>query len=270
MILNNKRGLQLGGQALQGLGQQGKFLQAQGRQAGLEADQRSKHAEMENNYLKAQRFALDQSHLMQQDPNMPRTVTDTSMTIGPGGVGTQKMLPPNLMGRFKNLINNATYKAPTDLNMSTPDKVAMKEADFSPIDATAYQDAQYARLKEKAGLMGKSAVGSLSSELAGRGIGNASGAFGKGLANIVSQSVQPLSDLNVSHLEEEYKAAQRARELSESRVQNEYSGNITQRGQDLNQQNALNALKMALADNRYQSDFNKSNQWQQLLLRYLS
>ena len=110
---------------------------------------------------------------------------------------------------------------------------------------------------------------SLAGELAGRGISGASGTFGRGLADRVARSVQPLADLNVAHLGQEYQAADRARQLSESRSQADYSGQIAQRGQSMGQQNAMNALQMAISGNQYESDMNQQNYFLELLKRYL-
>lgn len=240
--------------------------------------------EFERNALTAQGNALNQAHAMQSNPENPRTVTDTSMTIGNNGSilsgkvnssqmsgGTTKMLPPNLEGRFMNLLegNGAKFQKPTDLNMGMPPRETMPAASFSPTDATAFQEAQFSRLKDKAGLLGRSAVNSLSSELAGRGISGASGAFGKGLADIVSQTTQPLADLNVAHLGEQFRDSQLARQMAEQRSATEFSGALQQRGQDFNQQNALNALKMSLSDREFESDLNSENIWRQLLQKFL-
>jgi hypothetical protein len=69
--------------------------------------------------------------------------------------------------------------------------------------------------------------------------------------------VQPLADLNVAHLGQEYQAAQRARELAENRAQAEFSGGISQRGQTINANNALNQLRLALAAQKQEALMNE-------------
>lgn len=227
------------------------------------------------NALTAQRSALDQSHMLQAGP-APRTITDTSMTIGSGGetevqqnsrtasggggtVGTRQ-LPPDLQGRFMPLVELGQQSIPGGSGAMPPPRATMPDADFSPGDATAHQDAAFSRLKDRAGLLGKGALDTLSSQLAGRGIGGASGAFGRGLADILAQTTQPLADLNVAHLQEEYGAADRARALSEQRASNVYSGDITQRGQDIQTQMAIDQLKASLLRAKYEGEIAQRGQ----------
>lgn len=239
------------------------------------AQDRIRQDEASNNQLLAQRYALDNSHQLQQGPN-PRTVTDTSMTIGgpgmeggvqvqrnsrsvSGGGGTQgvRQLPPDLQGRFMPLIELGQQSLPSS---PIPPEKSMPAAQFGPGDARAHQDAAFARTKDRAGQLGRSAIDSLAAELAGRGISGRSGAFGQGLADIVSQSVQPLADLNVAHLGQEYQAAQRARELAEGRAGTEFQGGISQRGQTISAQQALDQLRTQLALAKYQGEIAQRGQ----------
>lgn len=157
-----------------------------------------------------------------------------------GGFGTSV---PQIDGRYMSLVAPPN---PT-LNESTPAQVKMGEGNFTPTDATAHQDAAFARTKDKAGALGKSAIDSLSSMLAGRGVSNQSGTFGRGLVDRISAATNPLADLNVAHLGEEYDAANNARQMSEARASTEYQGGIAQRSQDMSSQQAMNNLKTQLA-----------------------
>lgn len=249
----------------------------QGKQRQIEQDQ------FTNNELNAQRYALDNSYKLQQNSDNPVKVTDTSMTIsndrpedsgvsaraasasaGSGGGGTRQ-LPPDLAGRFMPLIQMGDLNPPQG---QLPPQVSMPAASFTPQDATAYQDAAFARLKAKSGDLGRGAVNSLSSELAGRGISGASGSFGRGLADIVSSSVQPLADLNVAHLGQEYDAAGEARRLAEQRAGTEFSGGIQQRGQTIQGQQALDALRAALLQAKYSGEINQRGQDLDALYRF--
>lgn len=234
-----------------------------------------------NNRLNAERSALEQSHGLQSGPN-PRTVTDTSMTISNGGQvqGTQnsrttsggggttgvRQLPPDLQGRFMPLIELGQQSIPST---PTPPEVQMPQPDYTPADATAHQNAAANRLKERAGQQGRSAITSLAEELAGRGISGASGSFGRGVADIAAQTIQPQSDLNVAHLGQEYAASGRARELSEARAGLGYQGGIQQRGQTIGAQQAIDQLRASLAQTKYQGEIAQRNQNLEAIYRML-
>lgn len=241
----------------------------QRKQAAADAQNQSRMAmqdEANRNKLLAQKYALDNSQQMQGHSGNPRTVTDTSMTIGNGGGSgfgggsgsASRRSPsgggfgsanPQIDGRYMSLVN---FQAPT-LNQNMPARVSRQQADFTPGDATAYQSAAFGRAKATAGGLGKSAIDSLVSQLAGRGI-SSSGTTGRGIAGEIVKSVDPLSELNVAHLGQEYSAVQRARELSEASANNIYQGDLTQRGQDISGQNAMNNLLTQIAQLKYQGE----------------
>jgi hypothetical protein len=203
------------------------------------------------------------SGLMNLYPSGPQVTPNdvSSAPLGQGSNASPRPLPPDLEGRYMRLAQPRIQMPKVNESGSSPlPRESMPEADFTPGDATAHQNAAFSRLKDSSGQLGAGAVSSLASTLAGRGIGGHSGTFGRGLADIVSQTVQPLADLNVAHLGEEYSAAQRARELSEGRASNVFSGNIAQRGQDISTQSALNQLRAALAQAQYQGEIAQRGQ----------
>lgn len=163
-----------------------------------------------------------------------------------GGFGTAN---PQIDGRYMSLVQ---FQAP-EIKQKTPPREVMPQADFTPADATEFQNAAFGRAKAISGGLGKSAIDSLVSQLAGRGISN-SGTTGRGIAGEIVKAVDPLSELNVAHLGQEYSAAQRARELSEQRAAQAYSGAIAQRGQDINSQQALDNLMAQIAQLKYQGE----------------
>lgn len=261
-----------------------RMLQGEQQRKQSEADTLNKQLQIQQdeanrNALTAQRYALDQSHMMQANPDNPRTVTDTSMTIGNGGAsgstsasGTSRRpatggfgtANPMIDGRYMSLVE---FQQP-NLASAAPPREVMPEADFTPGDATAFQDAAFARLKDRAGALGKGAIDSLAAILGGRGVGN-SGTFGRGTAREIVNAVQPLSDLNVEHLGQEYGAAQRARELSEQRASNVFSGNLQQRGQDISSQQAMNNLLTQIANIKYQGEIGQNANELEALYRLL-
>lgn len=251
-------------------------------QLSQEAEQnRLRQTEAANNELLAQRYALDQSNMMQSSAANPRTVTDTSMTISsPGegggfaasgsrssgsGGGGGGQLPADLAGRFMPLVGMDSMNLPSS---PTPPEVQLGEADFSPQDATAFQNAAVGRTQALAGQQGQAAVKTLTERLAGRGIGK-SGTLARGIGERIGLAQQPLTDLNVAHLGQEYGAAQRARELSENRAVQGFQGGIQQRGQSIQAQQALDALRAALVQGKYQGEIQQRGQDLSALFRGL-
>jgi hypothetical protein len=245
--------------------------------------QRQMQEEKQRNALRASNLALVQNQNLSQDSSNPRTVTDDSMQIsnggsamrsasGSSGSGSGRIVPsggfgtsiPQIDGRYMSLV-----AAPNpSLDSSTQPNVTMPDADFSPGDAKAYQDAAFANLKAKSGAMGKSAIDSLIAQLAGRGI-TSSGTTGRGIAQEIIRANDPLNDLNVEHLGQEYEAAGRARELSENRAQAIYSGNLSQRAQNISSQTALNNLKAQLALAQYQGEIGQNTNQLEAILRMI-
>lgn len=241
--------------------------------------------EAARNALSAQRTALDQSNMMQSNADNPRTATDTSFSISSPGQGgasasgsrsaaSPRRLPsggfggtglPQIDGRYMALV--APPKP--ELNESLPPQVQMPPPAFGMPDAKAHQDAAFSRLKDKQGQIGQSALQSLASTLAGRGISGKSGTFGRGLADILARTLQPQSDLNVAHLGEEYDAAGRERQLSEQRASQQYQGGISQRSTDISSQQALNNLRTQLAIAGYQGEMGQNANELELLYRLL-
>ena len=230
--------------------------------------------EYTRNDLTAQRYALDQSVNLQGNPNTPRQITGTSMTIGgtpgdtggssstsnrssaSGGSAGSRQLPPEIQGRFMPLIELGQIdQTPPNL----PSQVQRSGGSFTPEDATGYQDAAYARLKARAGQEGRSAVDSLAAELGGRGIGG-SGTFARGVGDRIASAVQPLADLNVAHLGDEYNAAGRSRQLAEQAASESYQGGINQRSTDIGASQALQQLRAQLAMQKYQGEIAQRGQ----------
>lgn len=238
--------------------------------------------EFTNNALMAQRYALNQSNGLASDPNNPRTITDTSMTISNGGgVGGAASaasrrtpsglsgagggaMPPQLDGKYMPLVNMPEFNPSAASPL--PAHVGLGANNYAPEDATAYQNAAFSRLKDKSGALGQSAISSLASQLGGRGIGN-SGTMARGTAREIVNAVQPLADLNVAHLGNEYEAANRSRQMSENARMAQYQGDITQRNQDMSTQLALDQLKASLVGQKYQGGIQQRGQDLEALYR---
>lgn len=223
---------------------------------GREAQDRQDQRQFTLNKLDAERMALDQSRMMQANANNPRTVQDTRMNISNEGTinegsysgnagGGGKVLPPQIEGRYMALVGN-TNTLPYSPDAPSSPRATMGEGSFKPGDAQAYQDAEFSRSKAQAGDVGRSAMNSLRGELAGRGI-LGSGTEMRGTADRLSSTLQPLADLNVAHLRQDYDASQLERSRSEAARLAQYQGDISQRGQDLSSQSAFQALKAQLA-----------------------
>lgn len=224
------------------------------------------------NSLRASNLATQQAAEMIKNQSNHRTVVGDRMTIsspaddpnggsiGSSGSSVQRVPNPIIDGRYQQLVGNGAANFPTLDTSGIPSSsgsqppVSLGPGSFTPQDATAFQDAAFGRLKAKSGELGKSAVDSLASTLAGRGISGHSGTFVRGVGDRIASAVQPLADLNVAHLGQEYGAANEARRLSENRAQAEYQGGITQRSQNIQAQQALDALKAQIALAKYQAE----------------
>lgn len=188
--------------------------------------------------------------------------TTNRQTASGGSAGTRQ-LPPDIQGRFMPLIELGQLDStPPQL----PGQVQRQGGSFTPEDASAHQNAAYARLKARAGQEGRSAVDSLAAEMGGRGIGG-SGTFARGVGDRIASVVQPLADLNVAHLGEEYDAAGRARQLAEAAASESYQGNISQRSTDINATQALQALRAQIAAQKYQGEISQRGQDLEALYR---
>lgn len=233
------------------------------KQLNLESAERQGQQEINDISQRNQQNAVNGMMALQQGGVMATNSLGQTSSASPGygsGGGSRGMqgggnpLPPNIAGHYMPLIE---MQQPT--LGGVPPRETMPEADFTPGDATAHQDAAFGRLKASSGQLGRSAVDSLRNELAGRGI-LGSGTEFRGTADRIASAVQPLADLNVSHLGQEYAASQRARELSENRAQTKFSGDISQRGQDASMIQALNALKAALTQTQYSGELQQRRQ----------
>lgn len=229
----------------------------------------------------AQQLALSESQRMAQDNANPRTSNGESMDIsnygggrsasegasgssGGGQAVSKPPMPPELDGRYMPLIG-------MDF---TPDstvapQVTLGQAAYSAGNAHDAQDAEFGLLKAKSGQLGRSAIDSLRSEMSGRGIGG-SGTELRGVGDRIAASVDPLAQLNSTHLREDYANTQRERDIAESRVSQQFQGDITQRGQNQSMMQALNTLKAMLAQTKYQGEigqnqFNKKLSYEQFL-----
>lgn len=110
------------------------------------------------------------------------------------------------------------------------------QVSLGPIpDATAAQEAAFGSAKAQAGSLGRSALDSLRSELAERGM-MGGGTEARGLVDILASSTNPLSDLNVSQQGERLGIAQHTQDLAAQQAATQYGGGITQRGQDIQNQ----------------------------------
>ena len=224
------------------------------------------------NALQAQKYALDQSYMMQGNSNNPRTVNDTSMEISNAGAmsglgsenaaGTLKRASA-AGGQGGNGISSVPLLQPMPYpSVSVPPApvapISMPTANYGPPDATAYEEAAFGRAKGQAGALGRTALESLRGELSGRGI-LGSGAEIEGTARIISDATNPLSDLNVAQLGERYAASGRERQLSEGRSQADFSGRIAQRGQDISYNQAIAALQNQYAQEKYKAELEERN-----------
>lgn len=103
-------------------------------------------------------------------------------------------------------------------------------------DTTAAENAAFARAKDQVGLTTRGALSGLAGAMAGRGIVG-SGVEGRGQRGTVNQGQQQLGDVSrqqaITHAD-----------LAQKNAESEYSGAITQRGQDISANEAMNGLNL--------------------------
>jgi len=176
-----------------------------------------------------------------------------------------------ILGRYTPLINLNTAggsggSAPPRATLntggfdeSTQGRVNLNPASFGPQDATEYQNAAFGRAKAQAGSLGRSSLDSLRGELAGRGI-LGSGTEIRGTVDRLAAATNPLADLNVAHLGQNFDAANRAADIANSRSLAEFQGGISQRGQDQGVTQALNALRASQNATQFSGDISQRGQ----------
>lgn len=122
--------------------------------------------------------------------------------------------------------------------------------DTSQIDAAlkSSQEAAFGNAKAKAGALGRSAISSTASELAGRGLSTGGGAFARRIADRVASATNPLSDINVAQLGENANNARKNVDTATHAADVAYQGGITQRGQDISQHESEQNRKAEMAN----------------------
>lgn len=104
----------------------------------------------------------------------------------------------------------------------------------SPQQSQAAVEAEFARAKDTAGNIAKSAMTGLNDSMAGRGL-MGSGIHGEEMAKIINGQAGGLSDLNREQAIQGLQYATHANDMA-------YQGGITQRGQDISQMQSLLGL----------------------------
>lgn len=117
--------------------------------------------------------------------------------------------------------------------------------------ADAAQTAAFGKAKATAGSLGESAVRGLQDSMADRGI-LGSGVEARGLVDRLAAATNPLSDLNIAGLHENVGIAEQNQQLQQQSNLAGYQGGITERGQDIQAQEA--AAQRALAQQQMQQN----------------
>lgn len=126
------------------------------------------------------------------------------------------------------------YAPPMSVGTTSPTQYAT--VSMSPVggvpDASAAQNAAFGSAKAKAGSLGRSAVNSLRADLAERGI-MGGGTEARGLTDRLAAATNPLSDLNVAQQNEKLGIIQHNQDLGANQAATEFQGNVSQRGQNI-------------------------------------
>lgn len=128
----------------------------------------------------------------------------------------------------------------------------MPQSRLAVPDMTAADDAQFNRVKDKVGQSTKGAITGLRSALASRGQLGGGGEF-KGTESIIGRGLGEIGDLGREQI---IQGSQRNAETAAL----DYTGGITQRGQDMSAQQAADALAARLAETQYQGNITQRGQ----------
>jgi hypothetical protein len=110
--------------------------------------------------------------------------------------------------------------------------------------ADAAHQAAFGQAKAQAGSLARSSLQGLRGELSERGI-LGSGVEGRGIADRLAMATNPLSDANTAALRENVGITQHNQDLASNAANIGFQGAITQRGQDLEAQNAARNRRTA-------------------------
>lgn len=110
--------------------------------------------------------------------------------------------------------------------------------------ARAAQSAEFANAKASAGALGRGALQSLRSELAGRGILR-SGTEARGTVDRLAGATNPLAQMQAAQLREMTGITEHAQDRAQHAADVRYQGDISQRGQDYENQNSYNQRRLS-------------------------
>ena len=180
-------------------------------------------------YVRKTTSAPTEERLMQRDLDYEDTRRQQQRDLYAG-------LQGKLSGAIGGLQSAAGYGQTSPLSTGTTAPVSYPKVSMGGIpDASAAQSAAFGAAKGRAGAMGRSAVDSLRSELAERGI-MGGGTEARGLTDILASATNPLSDVNVAQQAESLQDVRRTQDIAAQQAAQQYQGGITQRGQDIQQQ----------------------------------
>lgn len=158
-----------------------------------------------------------------------------------------------LFGKLSSAIDGlgGSNSSPTS-GSPTPSMISLDGASASngAIDTAADQanSAAFASAKSKAGAMARSSIDALHGEMASRGIAG-SGTEGRGLVTRLAAATNPLADENNAELSGKLDIARHNQDLGAQAGQANLSAQVTQRGQDLQAEEA----RAQIANQRQQS-----------------
>lgn len=174
--------------------------------------------------------------LQQYVPGLFGAGSSASSFSGSAGAGARAQMPQIMPSGYTGAGSGAGAAAPPVASLNTK----------------AAEDAAFARAKDKIGQIGAGSLTSLRSLLANSGrLG--SGAEDMAVSNLMSSTAGDLAEAARDWTLSDVERIRRAGEMN-------YQGNITQRGQDLSAQQAMNALNARLAEAAYQGEITQRGQ----------
>jgi hypothetical protein len=175
-------------------------------------------------------------HWNKGDRSMPGKYTPDTYSFGPGGPVAPKQDNSALKGLIASMTANTGGGNPAPYQPIQPSAPTANIPHIQPVDLLPAQRAAFARAKDQVGEAGQGALAGLRSSLAGRGMLGSGGEF-RGTANVANKGLGELGDVS------------REQAINEVGVRTDeaktnYGGDLTQRGQDINHQEAADALSV--------------------------
>lgn len=183
------------------------------------------------------------------------TATSTASGTSSGSAVPARVpspVAPSMAGLTAAASSAALPSGGLSTGLSAPSTGGSSYARLAPVDTSAAEAATFGRAKDQEGLNATASLTGLRSALGGRGM-LGSGLEATGTANVVNSSAGRLSDVT------RQQAITKAGQDNQNATTN-FQGEISQRGQDIQREEAANSLAGGLAESSYAGQITQRGQ----------